>query len=300
MGTDERTTSESDDPIGLEEVAGRLGVHYMTAYRYVRTGLLTARQDGGRWWVDPADLDEFVAGRNRRRAPSGRRSSPAEVSPDVARRLADRLEQGDDQGAWRILEERRLGAEHPTALAVGMLGDAMGVIGDRWEAGATSIGEEHRASVVAMRLLGRLGVGGRRRGRTRGTVVLVAAPGDHHGLPTALAAEVLRGAGFTVVDLGADLPADEVWRAAVSSDRLLCVGFCATTPLDPPAEAELGRAIAAVHSNAGCPVVIGGAAIPSVPGEDPLGADRRTTSLRDLLETVEAFSREAPLRRRRP
>jgi excisionase family DNA binding protein len=296
VGT-ERQASEDDDPIGLEEVAVRLGVHYMTAYRYVRTGLVPARQDGGRWWVERADLDEFVAGRSRRRAPAGRRRSPAEVSPELARRVADRLEQGDDEGAWQTLEERRLGAEHPTALAIRMLADAMQVIGDRWEAGETSIGEEHRASVVAMRLLGRLGVGGRRRGRTRGSVVLAAAPGDHHGLPTAMAAEVLRGAGFTVVDLGADLPPDEVWRAAIAADRLLCVGLCATTRLGAVAQDELARAIAAVHAKAGSPVVVGGAAVPPLQGEDPLGADRRTTSVRDLLDTVEAFSREAPARR---
>jgi len=63
-------------------------------------------------------------------------------------------------------------------------------------------------------LLGRLGAGGRRRGRTRGTVVVAAAPGDVHGLPVALASEVLRQGGFTVVDLGADLPADQAARVA--------------------------------------------------------------------------------------
>ena len=39
--------------LGLQEVADRLGVHYMTAYRYVRTGRLPATRIGAQWWVDP-------------------------------------------------------------------------------------------------------------------------------------------------------------------------------------------------------------------------------------------------------
>ena len=34
-------------PFTLPEVAEKLGVHYMTAYRYVRTGRLPARTRGG-------------------------------------------------------------------------------------------------------------------------------------------------------------------------------------------------------------------------------------------------------------
>ena len=38
--------------IELREAAERLGVHYMTAYRHVRTGRLPAVQRGGRWYMD--------------------------------------------------------------------------------------------------------------------------------------------------------------------------------------------------------------------------------------------------------
>ena len=43
-------------PITLQEAADRLGVHYMTAYRYVRTGRLPAQRSGSQWLVDPKDL----------------------------------------------------------------------------------------------------------------------------------------------------------------------------------------------------------------------------------------------------
>ena len=47
--------------LGLQEAADRLGVHYMTAYRYVRTGRLPATRIGSQWWVDPGDLKEAGA-----------------------------------------------------------------------------------------------------------------------------------------------------------------------------------------------------------------------------------------------
>ena len=37
--------------VTLHEAAKRLGVHYMTAYRYVRTGRLPAERDGAHWLI---------------------------------------------------------------------------------------------------------------------------------------------------------------------------------------------------------------------------------------------------------
>jgi len=41
--------------IGLRDAAEELDVHYMTAYRYVRTGRIAAEKQGGRWWIRKAD-----------------------------------------------------------------------------------------------------------------------------------------------------------------------------------------------------------------------------------------------------
>ena len=51
----------SPPTISLGEAAERLGVHYMTAYRYVRTGRLPATRVGGQWVVDPRDLTALPA-----------------------------------------------------------------------------------------------------------------------------------------------------------------------------------------------------------------------------------------------
>ena len=48
--------------LSLRECAERLGVHYMTAYRYVRTGMLAAVKQGTEWRVASEDLESFGSG----------------------------------------------------------------------------------------------------------------------------------------------------------------------------------------------------------------------------------------------
>ncbi|MEY2765605.1 MAG: Helix-turn-helix domain, partial [Actinomycetota bacterium] len=42
--------------VTLHEAARRLRVHYMTVYRYVRSGRLPARQEDGEWKVLVSDI----------------------------------------------------------------------------------------------------------------------------------------------------------------------------------------------------------------------------------------------------
>ena len=63
--------STGEGTVGLRDAAEQLGVHYMTAYRYVRNGTLPAHKSGGEWQVDPADLATLKA--HRPTAPGGER-----------------------------------------------------------------------------------------------------------------------------------------------------------------------------------------------------------------------------------
>src|SRR4051812_4097829 len=51
----------SGGPLTLYEAAEQLGVHYMTVYRYVRTGRLPGRKVGAEWRIEPGDLATFAA-----------------------------------------------------------------------------------------------------------------------------------------------------------------------------------------------------------------------------------------------
>ena len=52
----------ADDVLTLHEAAEELGVHYMSAYRYVRLGLLDATKRGGVWKVERSSIAAFRAG----------------------------------------------------------------------------------------------------------------------------------------------------------------------------------------------------------------------------------------------
>ena len=183
----------------LQQAADRLGVHYMTAYRYVRTGRLPAFKVGVQWRVNADDLAPVKSGRRG----AGSRSRRWTVD-----QVADRLVAGDEPGVWALVEAALASGAEPAGIHVDLLAPALRSIGVRWASGELSVADEHRASVVAQRIVSRLGPMFARRGRRRGTVVLGAPPGDLHSLPSAMVADELRAARFEVVDLGANTPAE--------------------------------------------------------------------------------------------
>ena len=106
--------------ISLQEAADELGVHYMTAYRYVRTGRLPAVKEGAEWRVDPADLALLEVGRRTTTAPV---TGETEGGPDrrwraEPLRLAGRLIDGDEPGA---LASRANSPESPSQSELGPL-----------------------------------------------------------------------------------------------------------------------------------------------------------------------------------
>jgi excisionase family DNA binding protein len=274
-----------NETISLTEAAERLGVHYMTAYRYVRTGRLHAVKVGSEWKVAVSDIEAMRSGGANGDAVGGPAPGGAgngrRRRHDYHTRLETRLLAGDEAGAWAIIENALTAGVDPEEIYLEVLAPAMRHIGEGWAEGRVSVAEEHRASVVMLRLIGRLGPRFSRRGRKRGTVVVGAPAGDHHGVPVALAADLLRGAGFDVIDLGADTPATSFVDAGLMAERLIGIGLSATSDGN---ESSIREAITTVHDELSCPVVVGGRGIhgPAVGRE--LGADEVTTSATELIE----------------
>jgi excisionase family DNA binding protein len=267
------------DRISLHEAAERLGVHYMTVYRYVRTGRLNAERHGSVWLVNPADVERLVAGPTRR--PRGR------ARADARRTLASRLIAGDEPGSWTVVESTIASGAEPADVLVDVVGAAMHDIGEGWADGSLDVADEHRATAIAQRIVARLGPRFARRGRKRGTIVVGAPAGEQHGIPGAILADLLRAARYEVHDLGADTPAKSFPVAAAGARRLLAVMVGVTTPgLDRPA----ARALRELR-RAGLPVplFIGGAAIRDEAHAHHLGADH--WSGRDGRHAVEIVER---------
>jgi methanogenic corrinoid protein MtbC1 len=213
---------------------------------------LPAQRNGGEWRVDPDAVDALMRARpSRGRGPSRSASRAATTG-----RLVDRLCANDEAGSWRIVEDALAAGADPPDVLVELLAPAMARVGDRWAAGELTVAYEHRATAIAHRVVGRLGPRFARRGRRRGTIVMGSPEGDHHALPVAIAADVVRGHGFDVVELGSHTPAASFADAAASRDDLIAVVVTMTAGSRPGVVAATVRALreAGVHA----PVVIGG------------------------------------------
>ena len=275
-------TAES---ITLNDAAEKLGVHYMTAYRYVRTGRLHAIKVGGEWRVSSDDLDEFAAAAASPAlttvAGGARRASRV----DYPRRIEDRLLVGDENGAWSVIESALNSGTEPRDIYLEVLAPALRHIGEEWANGRVTVAEEHRASVVTQRLIGRLGPRFNRPGRKRGTIVIGAPQGDHHSVPSSMASDLLRGQGFEVIDLGANSPAQSFLDALGVVDDLVAAGVCATRGEN---EAVIEDTIEMIHKSIKCPVVLGGGAIN--PATRDCGADSVSLDSAAMLAAFEEFA----------
>ena len=266
--------------ITLNEAAERLGLHYMTVYRYVRTGRLRATKVGAEWRVDPAAVEAL------RHPPSvpavGRRKV------DYTPRLVDRLVAGDEPGAWGVVEAALASGLDPNTAYESLLARSMQQIGEGWDAGTFSVADEHTASAVMMRLIGRLGPQLRQRGRTRGSVIVGAPPGDLHGVPVALLADQLRARRFKVQDLGANVPAESFAEAARDAERPIAVAIGATTGDN---ERSIRAAVRATRDMVDVPILLGGGAITDAAHAARLGADAWAARAPEVIDVIEAIAR---------
>jgi MerR family transcriptional regulator, light-induced transcriptional regulator len=240
---------DGSEPLDLVAAAEALGVHYQTAYRWVRDGSLPAVRVRGRYRVERQALAEFA---RRRDAPEPVTERVAAVRWDRIRPRFERhlLEGGETAARTQIVDLHGRGVT-VTEMITHLLVPSLRSIGEGWVAGTVSIAEEHRATAVVERLLGE--VSPRPRGRRRGTAVVAAVSGERHALPTTMAAIALREDRWHVEHLGGDLPPDEVVRFVQHELPDLVV-------LSVTAPEPTGLAEQTAHrvEQVGVPVIVGG------------------------------------------
>ena len=252
------------NPLSLHDAAAKLGVHYMTVYRYVRTGRLPGVQVNGEWQIDPADLVELAkAKKNPRRG----RAQPSNGA--WGERFQTQLLAGDEAGAWKVAEDALTSGMKPTSFYLEVLVPTLRNVGEAWSAGELSIAQEHQVSAIARRIVGRLGPQFAKRGRKRGTIVLGAPAGEHHDLPIAILADLVREAGFRVSDLGANLPAESFVEFVEQTTDIVAIGVSVTAAGN---EANVRELIAALGAATEAPIVLGGHGIPDEVKALELGA----------------------------
>lgn len=283
------------EPLNLKQVARELGVHYMTAYRYVRHGRLPAHRDGAVWLVAPRDLERFRAGSAAGPAPVGERGAVTRARVNWARRLHAPLLAGDETRAWALLNDALAWGHDLSSVHLDVLVPALAAVGDDRDAGRIGAAQERIAVATATRLVARLGGRAPRPGRRKGTVLLALPPGEHHGLPLAVVANLVRHAGYRVVELGTDTPPDEVVDALDAAPDLVAVGLGATT-VDRLDDAR--RVIEAVRAaRPGLPVLLGGRAVRNPEVAELLGATAWSGGA-DVAEVLAAATAAARRSRR--
>lgn len=207
----------------LRDAAEALGVHYQTAYGWIRRGTLPARKTPHGYEVSEGDVRDLLA----------RRAAGSEPPQDIqvrdwaaqADRLHAALVTGDEAQARH--DFGRLAAGVPLAtLCDEVIAPALRRIGTGWAAGEVSIAAEHRATAICERL-----IAARVRqpqGRPRGVAVTATPPDERHALPSMMAAVCLREDHWQVHHLAADLPVAEVISLAAGTGARLIVLSSAT------------------------------------------------------------------------
>ncbi len=250
------------------QAAQLLGVTAATVKRWSDAGLLPCvRTAGAHRRFDPAEVARLVDGRRKDEPLPGDTWADHLLDPDPAALHLLLLEERARLGAWWRVAER--------------LGQAVRVVGERWEQGRLSIVDEHAASERLSRALARRAdTLPARAGAPR--VLLASAEGDDHTLGLALAELVLREWGWATLWAGRNAPAADL-AAALEAGRADVLALSASVASRPESLARELELLAPVVTARGVRLLAGGAG----PWPDPLPWGTRIRdfdSLRTFLQ----------------
>ena len=188
-----------------------------------------------------------------------RRSSDARYR-QLSRRYGDALRAASTTAAEAVVDDALAGGASAPEVQTAIIGPAMWWIGDLWEQGAITVADEHLATAIShqvlIRLFTRLQVAAP---RSRERVLLAAVEGQQHVLGLRMVADVLEGAGFDVLYLGADVPTDALTKIVLQHEPAVTGLSCCSVDGSP----SLGAAITALaESGSETRIMIGGDGVP--------------------------------------
>jgi corrinoid protein of di/trimethylamine methyltransferase len=187
-------------------------------------------------------------------------------------RLYEAILTGDAPAAKEITEAAIAAEIDPQQLVTGQMIPAMDEVGRRFEAGEYFVpelliaGRAMKGALALLRpLLAARGV------EPIGRVVIGTVKGDMHDIGKGLVASMLEGAGFEVIDLGVDVPADKfVTRAQETKADIVALSALLTTTM--LSIKDVIAAMRKIDTLNKCKVIIGGAPV-TQQYADSVGAD---------------------------
>lgn len=190
---------------------------------------------------------------------TGRRSSD-ERQRAFARRFGDTLRVADSAGAEQVIDDAIAAGISGSEIHTEVIQPAMEWIGELWAERAITVADEHLATAISQQVLIRLyDCLQCALPRSRERVLLAAVEGQHHVLGLRMVADVLEGAGFDVMYLGADVPTGSLAKLIKEHEPAI-VGLGVGVEVG---STKLWEAIAAIQES-GQPtrVLLGGEAVP--------------------------------------
>ena len=153
------------------------------------------------------------------------RDRPQNDSPDaheakvagIGRAYAAALLRGDEVAAELVIREALEARLSAAEIDDEIIAPALWFVGELWERGEISVADEHIATEISIRVLALEREAKRVASARGGLCVMLAAPeGEQHVVALKMTGSLLRDAGYGVVMVGADVPADAL---AVSARR---------------------------------------------------------------------------------
>ena len=166
-----------------------------------------------------------------------------------------------------------------------VLAPALEHVGALWERGEISVAHEHYAAQVSAGVLAALAPRMRRPPRGGRLAILTCTQGEQHALGVQMVGEFLEGAAWEVLQLGAGLPAEDLFDLVVTEQPDLVGLSTSTAAMMPAAE----RTLALLGELDPRPVVVvGGRAWDDVADERvrAMGADLKLAGPVELVELV--------------
>ena len=177
-------------------------------------------------------------------------------------RYVDAVTAGDTRGAHAIVAELVESGADPRTICLEVLGPALRAVGDLWQLGRASVAQEHLATAVTQAQMAWLAP---RMMETSPSVahgparevILSGTPGELHAVGLRMVADFLASDGWSVIELGAATPADDL-VALVATRCPAVVGLSTALTTHLP---EVRALVARLHALPTSPtVMVGGAA----------------------------------------
>jgi excisionase family DNA binding protein len=233
----------------LAAAARALGVHYQTAYRWVRSGALPAVKVGSGYRLTPEDVASFAEGRRCEQAVSytGRKRDWA----GLRGQLYEAAVTGDETRAGRTFERLHLARVPILEQCEELVAPVARRLHDAFESGTVLAAQVRLAAAICERQLRWATTQVRERSLHRALVV--GAPWEQHHLPMLMASAVLRADRWDVCEIDGSVKfSDLLAFAARIRPELIVISTTVTQDAARCLAAELGR-------QTPVPVLVGGA-----------------------------------------